>query len=82
MLSEEYFHEIIDLMNDPILQEMAKEVATYDPGALEDFDQHSLTMSVNVEYKHRGGTRFRTIGGITWALKELATVFLEEPDAL
>lgn len=73
MLSEEYFTEVIDLMNDPILQEMADEILTYDPMAMEGQDLHSLTMAVNAEYKRRGGTRFRTIGGPLWALRELVT---------
>lgn len=74
LLSQDYRDEVIDLMNDPRLQEMAKEVkdSYLTTASIEKlFDPFNMTMSVNKQYKFLGGEKQRSIGGPLWALKEL-----------
>lgn len=70
-MSMAYFDEVLDLMNDLILRQMELEMDIRENYDL--YDTHDFTMAVNREYQKRGGNRFKSIGGPSWALRELHT---------
>ncbi len=70
IVSESYRDEIEDLLADPIIASMAREIAPATmPGAV-DLDSWSFVRTASSEYYDRGGSGAHSIGGPASAIRE------------